>query len=67
MGVIYPEFMSSGWNDDRELDNNYDIYITFKKDTAYPYDRSNYGVYYKFYTDKVPEFVKEATAPGAGD
>ena len=67
VGVIYPEFMSSGWNDDRELDRNYDIYITFKKDTAYPYDRSNYGVYYKFYTDKVPEFVKEATAPGAGD
>ncbi len=67
VGVIYPEFMSSGWNDDRELDSNYDIYITFKKDTAYPYDRSNYGVYYKFYTDKVPEFVKEATAPGAGD
>lgn len=65
--VIYPAYMSSAWNDSGQLDDNYDIYITFKKDTTYPYDRSNYGVYYKFYTGKVPEFVKEATALGAGD
>ena len=67
VGAIYPAFMSSAWNDSRELLDNYDVYITFKKDTTYPYDRSSYGVYYKFYMDKVPEFVKEATALGAGD
>lgn len=62
---IYPEFLSATWNHLSELDDNYDIYITFKKDTTYPYDRSQFGVYYKFYTGQVPEFVKEATALGA--
>ncbi len=63
--VIYPAYMSSDWNDHRELDDNYDIYITFKKDTSYPYDRSNFGVYYKFYTGQAPAFVVEGTALGA--
>lgn len=65
--VIYPASMSSAWNDGRELDENYDIYITFKKDTSYPYDRSSFGVYYKFYTGQVPEFVVEGTALGADE
>lgn len=64
---IYPASMSSIWNDGRELDENYDLFITFKKDTTYPYDRSNIGVYYKFYTGQVPQFVVEGTAVGAGD
>lgn len=62
---IYPEFLSSAWNHAYELDADYDIYITFKKDTTYPYDRSQFGVYYRFYTGEVPEFVEEATAIGA--
>lgn len=64
---IYPAYLSAAWNHSSELDDNYDIYITFKKDTAYPYDRSQYGVYYKFYTGQVPEFVEKATALDAGE
>ncbi len=64
---IYPEYMSGSWNHESDLDNNYDIYITFKKDTTYPYDRSQFGVYYKFYTGQDPDFVKEATAFVAGE
>ena len=64
---IYPAYLSSSWNHSSELDDNYDIYITFKKDTTYPYDRSQYGVYYKFYTGQAPDFVEEATALNAGD
>ena len=64
---IYPAYLSSSWNHSSELDDNYDIYITFKKDTTYPYDRSQYGVYYKFYTGQAPEFVAEATALDAGE
>lgn len=60
--AIYPAYLSTAWNDGNELDYNYDIYITFRKDTSYPYDRGEYGVYYKFYTGQVPEFVVEATA-----
>ncbi|MBD5515710.1 MAG: hypothetical protein HDR06_14000 [Lachnospiraceae bacterium] len=61
--VIYPSYMGySTWHDANEIDQNYDIYITFRKDTTYPYDRGSYGVYYKFYTGHVPEFVEEATA-----
>ncbi len=59
---IYPEFLSTAWNHTYELDSDYDIYVTFKKDTTYPYDRSQFGVYYRFYTGQVPEFVVEATA-----
>lgn len=60
--VIYPNFLSESWHDYEEVDNHYDIYITFKKDTAYPYNRSNYGFNYQFYTGQVPEFVTQATA-----
>lgn len=63
--VIYPTYLSTAWNNYRELDDNYDVYITFKKDTDYPYDRGSYGVYYRFYTGQAPEFVVEATAADA--
>lgn len=62
--VIYPNFLSETWHDYEEVDSNYDIYITFKKDTDYPYNRSNYGFNYQFFTGQVPEFVTEATALG---
>ena len=62
--VIYPNFLSETWHDYKEVDSNYDIYITFKKDTDYPYNRSNYGFNYQFFTGQVPEFVTEATALG---
>lgn len=62
---IYPEYLSTAWNRSYELDGDYDIYITFQKDTTYPYDRSQFGAYYRFYTEEVPEFVVEATAIGA--
>ena len=62
--AIYPNFLSSSWNDYGEIDSNYDIYIIFKKDTTYPYNRSNYGFNYQFYTGQAPEFVVEATALG---
>ena len=64
--VIYPNFFSDMWHDYDEMDSNYDIYITFRKDTAYPYNRSNYGFNYQFYTGQVPEFVVDATAVGVG-
>lgn len=61
--VIYPSYMDySTWHDSEEMDRNYEIYITFRKDTTYPYERGSYGVYYKFYTGQVPEFVEQATA-----
>ena len=61
--VIYPSYLGySTWHSADEMDQNYDIYITFRKDTTYPYERGSYGVYYKFYTGHVPEFVEEATA-----
>lgn len=63
--VIYPNFLTSSWSAYDDVDSNYDIYITFKKDTTYPYNRSNYGFNYQFFTGRVPEFVVEATALGA--
>ncbi len=62
--VIYPNNLAATWHDYKETDSNYDVYITFKKDTTYPYNRSNYGFSYQFYTGAVPEFVDAATAYG---
>ncbi len=59
--VIYPNNLSAYWHDYKEVDDNYDIYITFKKDTTYPYIRSSYGFGYRFFTGQVPKFVTEAT------
>ncbi len=63
--VIYPNDLSAPWHGYKETDCNYDVYITFKKDTTYPYNRSNYGFNYQFYAGQVPEFVAEATKLGA--
>ncbi|MCH5258376.1 MAG: hypothetical protein J1F18_01425 [Lachnospiraceae bacterium] len=61
--VIYPSYLTVSWHDGtQEMDRNYDIYVTFKKDTTYPYDRTQRGVYYKFYVGQVPDFVVEATS-----
>lgn len=59
--------LSAPWCDYQEMDSNYDVYITFKKDTTYPYDRSSYGFSYQLFRERVPEFVEEATALGAGE
>ena len=64
--VIYPSELSELWhNDDVEMDANYDIYVTFKKDTTYPYLRDKLYFSYTFYAGQVPDFVAEATAIGA--
>lgn len=62
LGAVYPNSLSASWHDYREMDDDYDVYITFKKDTSYPYNRSNYGFSYRFYAGQVPQFVAEATA-----
>ena len=61
--VIYPSYMSVSWhNDTLEMDKNYEVRVTFKRDTTYPYNKGEYVLYYKFYAGQVPEFVKKATA-----
>lgn len=61
--AIYPSYFTAVWhNDGLDMDENYDIRITFKRDTSYPYDKSDRVFYYKFYAGQVPEFVVEATA-----
>ena len=61
--AIYPSYMSVSWhNDTLEMDKNYEVRVTFKRDTTYPYNKGEYVLYYKFYAGQVPEFVKEATA-----
>lgn len=63
VSVIHPSNMSTVWhNDSREVDTGYEVYVTFKRDTTYPYSRDELGVWYRFYMGQVPEFVKEATA-----
>ncbi len=64
---IYPNMLSTPWCDYAEIDSNYDVFITFKKDTTYPYDRSSYGFSYQFFAERVPKFVDEATAMGADE
>lgn len=61
--AIYPSYLSASWhNNGREMDSSYEVYVTFKRDTTYPYSRSERGVWYKFYKGQVPDFVVEATA-----
>ena len=60
---IYPAYLSASWhNAGREMESGYEVYVTFKRDTTYPYSRSELGVWYSFYKGQVPEFVVEATA-----
>ena len=64
--VIYPSDLSELWhNDSVEMDADYDIHVTFKKDTTYPYLRNEFSIPYMFYAGQVPDFVAEATALGA--
>ena len=60
--VIYPRSLDAKWHSSKEFDRNYDIYVTFKKDTTYPYNRDSLGASYQIYTGQVPGFMEEATA-----
>ena len=42
------------------LENGYDVIVTFKADTDYPYKRGYFE--YKFLDGRVPDFVVEKTA-----
>ena len=59
---IYPRSLAAPWHSDREMDSDYDVYVTFRADTNYPYSRSEISVNYRFYAGQTPKFVEEATA-----
>lgn len=59
---IYPCYLSSNWNDVQAFDSNYIVNVEFKKDSDYPYDRTQYYFNYSIFAGQVPEFVAEATA-----
>lgn len=48
------------WNDADTLDKEYDVIITFKTDSDYPYKRGYFE--YDFLSGQVPDFVVERTA-----
>ena len=64
---IYPSVLSAPWNNYKERDDNYSVIVMFKKDTTYPYIRSDYSFSYQFMKDSVPAFVEEATALDSGE
>lgn len=57
---IYPAHLSLYWTENNTLDRNYDISITFKANTDYPYGMGYYS--YDFINGQVPDFVVERTA-----
>lgn len=59
---LYPSetFLNLYWNDEDMLENGYDVIVTFKADTDYPYKRGYFE--YKFLDGRVPDFVVEKTA-----
>lgn len=59
---IYPYALPYDWHNIKEFDTNYEVSIEFKKDSGYPYDRTQYYFSYKMFAEQVPEFVVEATA-----
>lgn len=59
---IYPAYLPYNWHNSKEFDSNYDVTIEFKKDSDYPYDRTQYYFNYNIFAGQVPEFVAEATA-----
>lgn len=59
---IYPAYLPYNWHNSEEFDSNYDVTIEFKKDSDYPYDRTQYYFNYNIFAGQVPEFVVEATA-----
>lgn len=64
---IYPSVLSAPWNNYKERDDNYSVIVMFKKDTTYPYIRSDYSFSYQFMKDSVPAFVEKATALDSGE
>lgn len=63
--AVYPNGFDVYWNAPNPIDTNYDIIITFKADTGYPYGRGYF--YYEFLKGQVPDFVVEATAYEPGE
>lgn len=61
---IYPAYaVSTGfWKSYDAFDSSYDVQVVFKADSSYPYQRGGYYFSYQFFSGRVPEFVKEATA-----
>lgn len=57
---LYPSDINLYWNDSSTLDKEYDILVTFKMGTDYPYKRGYFE--YKFLNGQVPDFVAEKTA-----
>ncbi len=59
---LYPSgtLLNLYWNDMNELDDGYNVTITFKMGTDYPYKRGYFE--YKFLSGQVPDFVVERTA-----
>lgn len=57
---IYPSDLDLYWAENDTLDRNYDIKISFKANTEYPYGMGYYS--YDFLTGQVPDFVVERTA-----
>lgn len=60
IAAVYPQEIGYYWNSRDMLDHNFDILITFKPGTEYPYGRGYYS--YWFLKGQVPEFVVERTA-----
>lgn len=56
----YPSSLDLGWNSYEELEQDYEVTITFKAQTDYPYGAGYY--YYQFIRGEVPQFVIDATA-----
>lgn len=59
---IYPSYLPYNWHSNQEFDSNYSVNVEFKKDSDYPYDRTQYYFNYNIFAGQVPEFVVEATA-----
>ncbi len=59
---IYPCYLLYYWHSNQEFDSNYSVNVEFKKDSDYPYDRTQYYFNYNIFAGQVPEFVVEATA-----
>lgn len=57
---LYPQDLTMYWNGANMTDIDYQVVITFKPDTEYPYGRGYF--YYRFLNGQVPDFVEKATA-----
>lgn len=61
---LYPDNLSGGykWDDNKGYETDYEVIITFKADTKYPYNQGDTNYLYNFISGRVPDFVKEETA-----